>query len=460
MVGDGNMWAQLIRTKAQIKERLGPLWWYSAVMFGVQRLGDLINIYIGLWLVPQWIPASQLGALLPLGQIGALLGLPLAIILTPFLKFVNVFAAKGEMGKVKALIQDVLAIVAISSVGVALYTYWVCPLVFERMRVSGGGLVWLLCGLAITSALAPVLSNALQSLRNFRVMAVSGLIPPPIRLVALWLLLPMLGLVGFFGTQLLIAVIGIGIAAWGLRSVLSPTVPRESYRGHLREMGLFTLPLLFTTVAGSIQGTTETFVIRHFLPDEQSAAYYLISRFTDIPAAIWGAVGMAYFPLVSERHEQGKETGRMLRNTIAFMLLAGGAVGLALSLSADWLLGLTAAWRVYQPYSWLMGMLMFRTMMWLVFATFSTHEWACRRFRFAWYGVPLSLIEAGLLYGLTGIGFFRPYLPVRWWDALSSIHAGRLDFVVTVMLCWSVVYVLCIGIHVWIRSVRTARTSA
>jgi len=50
-------------------------------MFGVQRLGDLINIYIGLWLVPHWIPASQLGALLPLGQIGLLLGLPLAVIL-------------------------------------------------------------------------------------------------------------------------------------------------------------------------------------------------------------------------------------------------------------------------------------------------------------------------------------------------------------------------------------------
>ena len=422
------------RTRRAVKERLGPLWWYSAVMFGVQALVAIISAYMGLWLVPKWVPADQLGALLPLGQVGALLGLPLAIILTPFLKFVNVFAAKGETGKVKALIQDVLAIVAVASVGVAIYTYLVCPLVFERMRVSGGGLVWLLCGLAITSALAPVFFNALQSLQRFRVIAAGGLIPPFIRLGALWLILPTLGLVGFFGTQLLIAVIGIGIAAWGLRGVLSKTIKRESYREHLREMGLFTLPILALTVASNIQGTCETVVIRHALPDVESAAYYMVSRFAEIPAGIWGAIGLVFFPFVSERHEHGMESDRMLRHAMMFIFVVGGVMGVALTWGADWLLGLTPGWCLYRPYSWLMGILVLRTVLFQAVACFFTYEIACRRFRFVLYVVVLQVCEVVFLYGLTHIGFFQPYLPPSWWNVLASIPACRLDFVVAVML--------------------------
>ncbi len=428
--------------KRRVKERLGPLWWYAAVMFGVQRLGDLINIYIGLWLVPHWIPASQLGALLPLGQIGALLSLPLAVVLTPFLKFVNVFAARGEMGKVKALIQDVLAIVAVSSVGVAIYTYLVCPLVFDRLRVGGGGLGWLLCGLAITSALAPVLANALQSLRNFRVIAASGLIPPPIRLAALWLLLPTLGLVGFFSVQLLVVVVSIGIAAWGLRNVLSPSIKRESYHGHLREIGRFTLPILILTMASSIRSTCETVVIRHALPDMESAAYYLVSRFAEIPNSFWGAISMVFFPLISERHEQGIGSNRLLRHAMMFTLAAGGVMGVALTWGADWLLGLQASWRVYRSYDWLMGVLVIRTVLFQAATCFFTYEMACRRFRFVPFIVVLECGSAGLLYGLTHVGFFRPYLPPSWRNALSSIQACRLDFVVTFMLVVSCLYFL------------------
>lgn len=454
---NGSIRLRLAAVKAHIKGRLGPLWWYAAGMFIVQRLGDLINIYIGLWLVPHWVPNSQLGALLPLGQIGALLGLPLTILLSPFGKFLNVFAAKGQIGKVKALLQDVFVVVAVSAMVVAGYTYLACPLVFERMRVGGTGLVWILCGLALTSALIPVLSTALQSLRQFPVIGAVGLVPAPVRLAALWMLLPILGVTGYFSTQLLVAVIGIAISVWGLRHVLSSGVKRESYRLHLGEIARFTVPVLFVTVAGTLQGTCESVVIRNFLPDKDSAAYYIVSRFTEIPIGIWGAVGMVYFPLISERHERGQESGRMLRNTIAFMLLAGGATGLALSLGADWLLGLTSAWRVYRPYSWLMGLLVLRTVLWLATSCFTTHEVACRRFGFVWYSATLSLIEAGLLYGLTGIGFFQPYLPANWFQTLSSIHAGRLDFVVTVMIGTTVAYVLCIAIHGGIRAMRTRR---
>jgi len=453
-----NIWSRLAALKARVKERLGPLWWYSGVMFVVQRLGDLIGIYIGLVLVPYLLPKSELGALLPLGQVGSLLGLPLAVLLIPFLKFINVFSVRNELGKVKALIQDVVVIVVFSAVGVAAYTYWASPLIFERLHVGGRGLVWLLSGLAVTSALLPVFSNALQSLRRFRVIALTGLLPPPIRLAALWLLLPAFGIVGYFGVQFLMAVLVIGIAAWGLRGVLSPAIKRENYHGQLREIGRFTLPILALTVVSSIQNTCEMVVIRQ-LPDAMdSAAYYIVSRFAEIPAGIWSAIGLVFFPFASERHEQGLESDRMLRHAMLFTLAAGGVLGVALTWGADWLLGLTAQMREYRSYSWLMGVLMLRTIFFQAATCYFTYEIACRRFGFVPFMIILQLVEAGTLYGLTHVGFFRPYLPASWWDTLASIPACRLDFVVSVMLSLSVLALVVALIGMGLRKKRNAWT--
>ena len=451
MMNDGNSWARVVALKIRLKDRLGPLWWYSAVMFSVQRLGDLINIYIGLLLVPRFVPQDELGALIPLTQVGALLGLPLAIILIPFMKFTNVFAARGEMGKVKALLQDMLLLVAVTSVGVAIYTYLVSSFVFERMRVNGGMLVWVLCSLVVFGAVTPVLSNALQSLQRYRIMAVSGMVLPSVRLGLLWLLLPACGVLGYFSGQLLVAVLVAVIAVWGLRQVLSSGLQRQSYRCHLPEMARFTAPLLILNVAGTIQGTCEPFVIRHFLPDQDNAAFYYLSMFASIPSGLWGALSIAFFPLVSERHERGEKSGKMLGQVLMIILLIGGVISLVLTLSTDWLLGLSPTWAVARPFGWLMGPLLLRMLFLQAVACFVTHEIACRRFRFVWYAASLPLIESVLLYGLEGLSFSQPYLPASWWQVLSSLAMKRLDFVVFVMLGYATLGLACVAGQLLLR---------
>ena len=37
----------------RIHERVGDLWWYSAMIFLACRSGDAIQEFIGLWLVPK-----------------------------------------------------------------------------------------------------------------------------------------------------------------------------------------------------------------------------------------------------------------------------------------------------------------------------------------------------------------------------------------------------------------------
>ena len=75
----------------RIREHCGELWWYTALLFIAQRFGDAINMFVGMWLVPRYVPAEELGAVVPLTQAVAFVALPLSIVTIPFMKFITVF---------------------------------------------------------------------------------------------------------------------------------------------------------------------------------------------------------------------------------------------------------------------------------------------------------------------------------------------------------------------------------
>ncbi len=423
----------MIALKQKIKAWLGPLWWYSVVMFCIQRIGDVINIYTGLWLVPKWISSNELGAVLPLGQIGGLLGLPLAILLTPFTKFLSTFCAKDELGKVKAFLYDTLLLTGLSALVIAAYTWLSAPFVFERLRIRGSVLVWVLCGVAITSAFMPVLNSSLQGLKRFRCMGIVGLTSAPVRLLALLLLLPCAGFLGFFTAQFLSNAVAMGVSFLGLRKIMSREIHRVSYRCHLREMLRYTLPVALIMGVTSFSGTVQFFIIRQRLPDIESAAFYFCSRFSEMPNVLWSAIAVVFFPIVSEAFEKGKNTRRILMQVLGLTVLGGSVVAIGLGSVIDWLFGFVMRWNSYRPYAHLVVWMALTSVFRVAFACFSNHEMACRRFTFIYYSVPIALFESVLLVSLTGYGFFEPYLPKEWIDWMASVRAARLEFIVWVL---------------------------
>jgi O-antigen/teichoic acid export membrane protein len=349
----------MIALKNKIKAWLGPIWWYSIILFFAQRFGDVLNIYIGLWLVPKYVAQDQLGALLPLTQIAGVLGLPLAIILMPFSKFINTFGAKEEYGKIKALLLDVLIVVAISSVVIGIYTWHAAPLIFERLRINSTRLIWLICGITVTSLMIPLANGVLSALKKFRIMSVTGFVSTPIRLAVLLLLLPISGLLGYFASQLALNLVICLIAFWGLRGLISRDIKRESYFSHGREMIAYTLPFVVMTGVGTLSSAVQYLVIRQRLPDVESAAFYFCSRFSEIPNIIWSAIGQVYFPHISDAFEKGKSTRRILMNVFAISVVGGGVIALLLGVSMGWVFGQVGSWANYRPYAYLTGWLAF-----------------------------------------------------------------------------------------------------
>lgn len=448
------------QTLDRVKAWLGPVWWYGLILFAVQRFGDVISLYAGLWLIPKWVAPAELGALLPLTQLGGLFGLPLGIVLTPFTKYINVFASRGEDGKVKALLTDAFLLTAVSALAISAYTWLSAPHVFARMRIREAGLVWLLCLLAVMTTFMPVLNSAMQALKRFRSMTAIGLSAAPARLLVLLLLLPLSGLFGYFSAQAALYAVSIGIGLWGLREVFSGRVRRESYSGHLREMCLYTAPVAAMMVVSTLSSTVQVFVIRQRLPDVESAAFYFTSRFAELPNMLWSAAAVAYFPLVSESFEKGHSTSRILAQTLAVTVAGGGAVAAALGVGIGWLFGAVEPWRAYQPYAYLVVWMAMSNVFRVAFACFSTHEMACRRFGFLWYSVPLALLEAGLLVALTGYGYFTPYLPEAAITWMASLRAARLEFITALLLVTSGLQFLGLLIQATRRNLREHAVAA
>ena len=443
---------------SSIKSRLGELWWYATILSCVQRFGDVINVFVGLWLVPKYVPQEELGAVLPLLQVGGVLGLPLSILLVPFTKFLNTYATRGEYGKVKRLLRDVFFLSGILFVGTLIYARFFMPAVFVRMRIANGSLGLLIVASGVLGTVSPVFVNALQALKRFRVIAVINLLSAPVRLITMLIFMPIRALSGYFVGQSAPAVFSILVSLFGLRRQLGGQVKSERYwQTDWRPLVRYTLPVAMVLIAGALQAAVEMFVIRHRLSDMDSAGYYVISRFAEIGAYTGLTLMFVLFPLAAEQHEKGERGYRILWHSLGGVFGIGVLFVLIIHLSGKWLLGLVPLWKEYVPYASQMTLLTSVFVIRTAGGCFANFEMACGRFGFIGYGVAIPGIECALLYGLTGYSFFSGWLPPAWIDWMASLNASRLNFILQVMLCSSILTIVCGACQLLLRHRRERR---
>ena len=409
-----------------LRSRLGELWWYTLLGFIVSRVGDVVNLYIGIYIVPQVLPAEQLGAVMPLMSVGAFVGLPIAILLLPVGKFLSVFAARGEYGKVKSLLLDSIYVNLAFAVVVLVWLACAGGGILERMHVADRRILVPVAYFAVLSCLDPIISAAQRSLKCFRSMLVAGLGGPYVRLAGMLLLLAPFGAFGYLSAQMAMSLWGVGCALVALHLYLRKCGGRTSYRADVRDMVAYSLPLLAMTFAGRIQAPVESFVIRHRLPEEVSAGYYFSTMFGAIPGYFTGALVAFFWPIVSEKYEKGESTRKVLMQSMLFNLLVGGLVLLAVALAVPYVFRLPGPWRGYGEYSryvWQAGLI---TLLKSVQAIYMSHESACRRFVYVRYMVPLMLLEAAVLYGLPAWSGAAPYVPAGLWRLVDAHWANTL----------------------------------
>ena len=438
-----------------VKQRLGPLWWYTAILFCVQRLGDVINAFAGLYLVPRYVPQEELGAVLPLTQVGGALGLPITVLMVTFSKYLNTYATRGEYGKVKRLLIDVFVFAALLFVGTMIYARFFMPLVFERMRVTDGRLGVLVIACGVLGSVGAIFSTALLALKKFRLMGFVGLLSAPLRLVTLLVCMPIRALSGYFVGQLVPTLFSIAISVWGLKDLLKART-EPYWRQDGVNMLKYAVPVAVGLLLGTLQSLVETFVIRHRLPDVESAGYYLVSRFAELGSYVGLTLLVVLFPLASEQHERKDRSQKLILQGMGLSLMSGLFLAFVFWSMGQYLFSFVPAWCAYVSFVPHLAVLTAICALRITANCFTNYEMACHRFGFLSYVGFISSIEAVFLYGITGYSFFEPWLPSSWIAWMADLKAARLDFVLQVMFWFSVLPLICMGVHlVWQRRQRS-----
>ena len=439
-----------------LRGRLGELWWYTACFFVVCRIGDVVNLVVGLYIVPRTLDAAQLGALLPLTQVGSAVSLPLGIILLPVGKFMNVFATLGETGKCRALLQDTIAVSFLFMAGMAAWLWASGDALLLRLDVADRRLLWPIAAFALLSCVQPILDSASKSLKLFNTMLWSSAVGPYIRLAAMLLLLAPLGALGYMLAQLSSTLASALVLLAAVMWAMGRMGGRASYAPHLKEMALYAAPLVIYTVASRIQTPMESCVIRRWLPEDVSAGYYFAWTLGNIPCYFTLAMTPFLWTLVSERFEKGEKTDKLLVQSQLFNLGVGGAMTLTFALLMPWFFTLPGPWRAYTAYSGFVWQVSLIRMLRTSLDYFMLYENACRRFKYMWYVVPAMLAESALLYCLPGWGAFRGILPEAAWCWIDSRIHVSLQFLVSIMIAAHVVFVGGLFVHLFIRRRRAA----
>ena len=419
----------------RLHARCGDLWWYAILLFVVQRFGDAINMFVGMWLVPKYVPQNELGAVLPLMSFVGFIGLPLTLITTPFLKFITVFVDRGEFGKAKSFVRDVFVGVVVFSGLSLLLASVVLPFMFERLRIENGSLGLLMVAVCLLGAVATLFGNMMQGFKMYSLSVWTFALSAPFRLLLMVVLMPIRPLSGYIAGQTAGPVVAI-FGAWKVfRHHLGKSVRCEPYwREHGSAIIRYTLPFVLWTVVTTVSSTIDSLVIRHRLPEFESAGYYIITRFSDIAAYLGTAFSAFIFPMVASNKANDSASLKVLLHSVIGTAVVGVVFGLVLLVLGQYILGLSQLWQPYSDLSGLMALLAFNTTVGAVGGCLITYETAQGRFRFLWYAVPMIVVKAIFLYCITGYTFFYGILPESVLVMIEELNPCRLSFVMAVFI--------------------------
>lgn len=433
----------------QLKARLGEFWWASLLMFCACRAGDLINAFIGLWLVPKYVGMDELGAVLPLTNFAGMLGLPIAIFATTFMKQVNVLATAGEYGKMKTMLRGVFIAAGVFLLCAIVLVRALMPLFLERIRIVEGSLGVLIIAASFVGAVAPIYMNALHGLKRFKVISLINIMIAPLRLLVMLIAMPFRALAGYFVGQAAGPSFQIGASILALRRELGGEVVAQPYwtRATVRTFFVYSFFVMLYLLVPTFTSFYETLLIRQRLPSVDSAAYYMISRFSDIGSYAGGTLLAVIFPFASELRAQGKSPNRLIFSAMATTWGFGVIFAGVLSLLGPFAFSFVPNGGVYVQYLPEMAALTVIQVSAVAVHCGILGDIAADDFRFLWWWIPFHMLYGMVLILVTGFGYFVEWLPQGLVLQFKAWLSHGLDFYLVLMAIVQAGKILCVVVQ-------------
>ena len=421
-----------MRLFRRIHEKLGDFWWYSLMLFLACRAADVLNAFVGLWLVPKYVDPSELGAVMPLTNFANFLALPAAAFANTFRNELTRLSVNREFGKLRTLMRGVFVATAIFLFIAIVVARFTLPMFLERIRVVEGALGMLIIAASFVSAVCPVYSNALQALKKFKGFSLINVVGAPVRLLAMLAFMPFRALSGYFIGQAAMPAFTIGASVLCLRRELS--VPPAPYwtRSVVKKFATLFAIFVASGAASGFVGLVESTIIRQRLPELESAGYYMATRFSEIATYLYGALVFAFFPFAAEVADDAGARARLIIKSSIANIAFCGLLAAVFCVIGKPVMELLPHGDQYSRYWWAIPWLTALAGLSSHYGFYTTAEMAAGRFGFMRWVIPLDLAYPALMLAVTGHGYFSGIIPESWTRFLASHNIHSLE----AMLWW------------------------
>lgn len=298
----------------------------ALLLFLALRLGDLVTLAAGMWFVPRYVSPAEIGAVLPVTSFATFLSLPMFAFAMTVMKESAGLAAAGERGQVKSLLRGVFLAVAAILVLVLATAAVAAPHFLKAMRVTDAAAGTLVVAAAFLGCVAPVYTDALQSLKRFRSLAAVEIGGAVVRFLVMAALMPLRALAGYFAGQAALPAFRIVGSVCALRRDWA--VPPAPYwnRAAVRRLARAFGAILAYQGAPMAAALVEQSVLRTALPDLDSAGYYMASRFSDVLYYLTFPLLLVMFPYTAAAGRRRESTRPFVRACAAVTLAAAAVL--------------------------------------------------------------------------------------------------------------------------------------
>lgn len=261
------------------------------------------------------------GILASLIALAYLLGIPIITLNLVIVKFVSALKGQKKLGAVSILFRAIRQKVLLYGLIALLFFLISTPLLASFLHLESILPLVIVGIFAFITIVSMVNRATLQGLLRFGYLSASNILEIGLKVIFAVLLV----IWGFRVNGALFAFIIGGIAAYfftffGLRPLLQVKGKKKSFNG--QQMIAFAIPVFFSTLSFTSLYTTDIVLARHFLEAQQAGFYAALATLGKIVYFVSFPIILVMFPMVSERHANGKHYQPLLFTSLGLVGLA------------------------------------------------------------------------------------------------------------------------------------------
>ena len=399
---------------------------HSLLMFLALRAGDAVSLAAGMWFVPRYVSPEDIGAVLPVTSFATFLSLPAFALAMAVMKESALLCARGERGRVKSLLGGVFAAVAAALVLVLAVAAITVPRYLGLMRVSDASVGFLVVAAAFLGCVAPVYTDALQSLRKFRSLAAVEVTGSFIRFATMLVVMPARALAGYFAGQAALPAFRIVGSILALRRAFAVRAEPYWNRGSVRRLALAFVAILAYQGIPMAAALVEQTVLRTSLSSADSAGYYMASRFSDFLSYLTFPLLLVMFPYTATAAARQRSTSPFVAKCSAAALAAAALMSAAYVFFGPELLSLMPHGSDYAQYAVYMPWLTVAGALTACQVFYTNAEVSAGRFGFLKWLAPLHVVYPAALVAAARLGLVRD-MPT-FAACLVAVSVARFAF--------------------------------